>query len=650
VLILDALNQLEDKDNALDLVWLPPVIPENIRLILSTLSGRPLVDLIKRQWSVMEVQPLNIAERKKLIREYLAQYRKTLSREWIDSIASAGLTHNPLYLRSLLEELRVFGEYEQLDDRITHYLITESIPELFERILERYEMDYNQDRPHLVRDAMTIIWASRQGISEAELLDTLGENNEALPQAFWVPFCLAAGRFFISRSGLICFSHGYIRQAIENQYLPTEDKKQAAHQSLADYFSTKEIVPRVIDELPWQLAKAKSWQRLYDLLTNLEFFEKSWEKNKYDVMSYWATIERSSSVTLKEAYGNVVDNPVGVYNDKMVLYVSDLLTHMGNPEKALSLLRFLTEYYRQTDALKSLGECLSKQAAILWRHGDLDGAMMVLNEQEGICRELGDPHGLESALRYQAVVLQKRGNLDKAMELNKEAEHICLQHGITEGLQWSLGNQGYLLLDKGNMESAMTLFKEQERICREIGNRSSLQICLGNQAGVFMRHGEMENAMPLLKEQEHISREFGDLIGIHVSLGNQAAILSKWGKLNEAMVLSKEKERICRELKDTASLQVSLINQAWILKELGDLDGAMTLFKETESNCRELKLPDTLASSIVNQAQILEKKGNMKEALDLAEKAYQLASEHSLTHLAEKVVKPVMDRIRSKME
>ena len=38
VLVIDALNQLEDRNGAPDLVWLPPTIPGNIRLIVSTLE------------------------------------------------------------------------------------------------------------------------------------------------------------------------------------------------------------------------------------------------------------------------------------------------------------------------------------------------------------------------------------------------------------------------------------------------------------------------------------------------------------------------------------------------------------------------------------------------------------------------------------
>lgn len=40
VLVLDALNQLDDHHGAPDLVWLPSIIPANVRLIVSTLPGR----------------------------------------------------------------------------------------------------------------------------------------------------------------------------------------------------------------------------------------------------------------------------------------------------------------------------------------------------------------------------------------------------------------------------------------------------------------------------------------------------------------------------------------------------------------------------------------------------------------------------------
>ncbi len=98
IIVLDALNQLEDKDSAQDLGWLPPVIPGNIRLIISTLPGRSLDELNKRDWSRMEVQPLRNEERRSLIVAFLNQFSKSLDVDRLDKIVLSEQTRNPLFL------------------------------------------------------------------------------------------------------------------------------------------------------------------------------------------------------------------------------------------------------------------------------------------------------------------------------------------------------------------------------------------------------------------------------------------------------------------------------------------------------------------------------------------------------------------------
>ena len=141
VLVLDALNQIEDRDGAPDLVWLPPVIPSNVRLVVSTLSGRPWDDLKKRGWPVMTVEPLTIPEREELIVKYLKRYSKELDPEPAHRIAAASQTGNGLYLSTLLNELRQFGSHEQLDKRINWYLQATNPVELYRKVIERWEQD-----------------------------------------------------------------------------------------------------------------------------------------------------------------------------------------------------------------------------------------------------------------------------------------------------------------------------------------------------------------------------------------------------------------------------------------------------------------------------------------------------------------------------
>jgi hypothetical protein len=100
ILILDALSQIEDRDNAPDLGWLPWSFSPNIRLIVSTLPGRSFDGLKKRNWSKITMGLMERAEQERSIREYLPKYRNTLESSRIEKIIAAPQTRNPLYLRT----------------------------------------------------------------------------------------------------------------------------------------------------------------------------------------------------------------------------------------------------------------------------------------------------------------------------------------------------------------------------------------------------------------------------------------------------------------------------------------------------------------------------------------------------------------------
>ncbi len=78
LLILDSLNQLENKDDAHELFWLPEFLPASIRLIISTTSGNISELLKKRNWESYTVEGLAPKEREQVIDRYLAQYTKKL--------------------------------------------------------------------------------------------------------------------------------------------------------------------------------------------------------------------------------------------------------------------------------------------------------------------------------------------------------------------------------------------------------------------------------------------------------------------------------------------------------------------------------------------------------------------------------------------
>jgi nephrocystin-3 len=626
VLILDALNQLEDREGAPDLVWLPPLIPGNVRLIVSTLAGRPLDELKKREWPELELGALDAEERARLIRDYLQVfYGKELSPARVERIGNAPQSTNPLYLQALLEELRQFGVHELLDEHIDHYLSAETVTDLYARILERWEADYERDRPGLVKDALTLLWAARRGLLENELLELLGSREKPLPQVFWSEFLLASERSLVSRSGSIGFFHDYLRQAVAKCYLRTEASRRDAHLRLAWYFEGSELSARQIDELPWQLNEAKEWQALYELVSTPIFFMAIWLADRYDVKRYWARIEAESSWRLAQAFQPALDDPRR--NPTFTGLVSILMGDMGHPHEALKLRASLVEYCREIGDRNGLQASLCNQAKILHDRGDPDGAMKLLREQERICWELGNKDALQICLCNQAVILHDRGDLDDAMKLYKEVECICHELGNKDGLSNSLCGQALVLQDRGELDGAMKLLREQERICRELGNKDGIQASFCNQANILYARGDFDGAMKLHKEQERICCELGDKHRRQASLGNQANILYARGELDGAMKLYKEQERICRELGNKDGLSISLGNQALILEARGDLDGALKLHKEEESVCHELGNVNGLQRSLGNQASILYAHGDFDVALRLYKEQERICRE-----------------------
>ena len=683
VLIVDGLDELEDREGALDLVWLPPVVPANVRLVVSTLPGRPLDEIHRRGWPTLEVQPLQEAERRQLIVEYLAQFGKALADARVDRIAGEPQCASPLYLRVVLEELHVWGDPDpsRLITAIEHYLGARDVAELYERVLARYETDFEGNRPGLVGEAMSLLWAARRGLAEAELLELLGTDGEPLPSAYWSPLYVAVGRSFVNRSGLLGFSHPQLRAAVANRYLPTEEQRRAAHLSLADYFGARDPGGRSIGELPWQLAEGGAWKRLARLLGDLTFFERAWDRDPFEVKAHWARVEASCPLRLVDAYRPVLKNPRR-HRDHL-WRVARLLQDTGHPAEALALRKHQVEHYRDLDDRAGLAASLGSLATAYWTQGQLDQAMTLHKQEEAIFRELDDLAGLQTSLGNQAIILHDRGEIDAAMALYKEQERICRDLDNGAGLQASLGNQAVILRSQGELHEAMTLHEQEERICRELGDDDSLATCLtnrgvclrdcsesdralmlfveaeqirrnlGDRAGLVVSlglraeiledRGEFDEALTLYREAEAISRELGDQAGLLTSLSGQGVILRRRGEFDEAMALYKQAEAISRELGDQAGLQLSLGNQAVVLGARGEPAHAMALYKEQERICRDLGLSEGLATCLVNQATL----ASGEAAVRLAEEGYRLAESSGLLGLAEEI-RPFLEELRER--
>lgn len=429
VLIIDALDQLEDHNGAPDLTWLPKKIPSNIRIICSTLPGRPLKEIQKRDWPLCDLEPLDLADRRQLIYEYLAP--KDLPSPTLNRIAQAQQTKNTLYLRALLEELRLYGDHFSLNKRIDHYLTASTATDLYQLILERLEEDYNDIHRDLVQNTMALLWTARWGLSESELLDllkNLDSDDRRVTQIQWSYFYSAIEHLLVVHSGLVGFFHWHIRQAVVQRYLPSPQSRIAAHLCLADYFAQQEVNYRKEDELPWHLTEAREWNRLYALLQDASFLEKLSKYNQADLARYWHQLEGNTGYRLTTAFQPIIREP-SAYSTDVILALILVLDALGYPKNALSLRMHLGAIESSTRSEFSQIQVMDEQADLLIEQGDFDEAFRLCLAIQELLNRYPDERRLIQICLKMAKIQEAYGNVEDAIEHLSQAENISQKTG-----------------------------------------------------------------------------------------------------------------------------------------------------------------------------------------------------------------------------
>ncbi|HJX51461.1 MAG TPA: DUF4062 domain-containing protein, partial [Polyangia bacterium] len=170
IIVIDALNQLDSGLGDLD--WLPKAMPAGLKMVVSFKTGTPAADELLGRWRsaprpaqrgeadarsaagegphattpagdvlVHECHGFeNIEDRKKLVTGYLERHLKELDQSHLEALVTVPGAENPLYLRVVLGELRVFGAFGQLHEKLAHDFGTTPV-EAFAGVLRRLETD-----------------------------------------------------------------------------------------------------------------------------------------------------------------------------------------------------------------------------------------------------------------------------------------------------------------------------------------------------------------------------------------------------------------------------------------------------------------------------------------------------------------------------
>ena len=242
ILLFDAVNQLATARDR-ELWWWPERWPENIRVVFSTLPGDSLREMERRGWTVPEllvrIPLLQPGEKRSIMNLYLSLFSRALDLRLQDRLLAAPQAANPLFLRTVLDELRLRSRHEDLGENLDAMLKCQDPAALFVHVLKNLEQDFTPpEHPGLIHRALGLMGAALRGLSESEILQLLSSSDspasEPLPRHYWAPLYLALEESLVSREGQLSFFHDYLRQAVWREYLDEDHELENAHGRLAE--------------------------------------------------------------------------------------------------------------------------------------------------------------------------------------------------------------------------------------------------------------------------------------------------------------------------------------------------------------------------------------------------------------------------------
>ncbi len=310
ILFMDAVDQFNTYDS---LSIFLDELPENVKVVFSILNKHQQEDNVDTLYyerlinSISKAYELDVLKNSNeaILKSWLDKDKRELTKKQSEYLLDKCLTQTPLYLRlafTIAKEWKSgYFEYEddiQGDEKSL-------ILKFFKKLKENH---YHKN--NLIERVLGFVSASKDGLSESELIDLLSreedilENYERknssypklskLPDAIFSRLYFHMQEFFteklIDDKMLITPFHRIISETIKKEYYET--KAEQLHKDLADYFLTLQDTEKVWDErynnlhmlseIPYQLFKSNNSEGLKEILFDLEFSGSVYNNHKHE--------------------------------------------------------------------------------------------------------------------------------------------------------------------------------------------------------------------------------------------------------------------------------------------------------------------------------------------------------------------------------
>jgi uncharacterized protein YejL (UPF0352 family) len=440
VIVLDALDQLSEKDQSFFLDWIVQVRIPNLHLCLSCLEGEPLQRLrnIVVPQSFISMPPLEMTTGRSILKNWLHDIGRTLQKKQIDLILEIfEKDGNPLYLKLAFEQAKNWSA----DNR--NLILPRSVHEVLTFLFRKLSREHGDI---LVARVLSYLVISRYGLTEDELIDLLSQDTDVMEE-FWqrspqgkdlktLPFMIWArlqddlSSYLTERGAdnvsVIDFFHRIFRTSIRDLYLSSKRTRMNLHINLTKFYSSQpdfldgnlEKKPnlRRLSELPFHLKNSGHYVEFYTLLSHQSYCEAKIMAGRvvellnefYDCYdSLRGKSFRSQQINLPKILSNLIFasaspsqidleeiHAVLVYKENTRFYekflTEALLTHKKRQQGA-----------RTSSITKTIIEILTRKANLIRRKGNLSGAYSLLKKAGSLSEMCSDCHTQSSRILYE---------------------------------------------------------------------------------------------------------------------------------------------------------------------------------------------------------------------------------------------------------
>jgi len=293
LIVIDALNQMDETYGSHQMLWLPSQLPKGARIVVSCLEGDCYEAMSSENFPQLRFGALTTSEKRDLVTTKLRGFSRSLETSQLSALLDKTGAVDPLYLVIACEELRVFGSFERLTEKITNFAST--IPTLLDQVIARLETVHGRS---LVKKALCLLECSRHGLTELELLCLLkreSKKEKQLPSCIWGSLHSSLDLFLTtlgeSGEGRLDFFHRQLAKAIRKRYFQANrcSYERKRHKELAMFFMSQAdpqgdrswggVTRQCFSELPYHLTMACEWKTLSQVLTDLRFLENKCSKD-----------------------------------------------------------------------------------------------------------------------------------------------------------------------------------------------------------------------------------------------------------------------------------------------------------------------------------------------------------------------------------